>query len=213
VTVDPTQRPLPKLEWRFREFLDELDRCEGYVPGHSVAVCRLALRLARALDVSEDDLPALALGALMHDVGKVFVDSSLLGKEAALTPAEIDIIRLHPQLGEALLAENVAHPIVLGVVRWHHERWDGGGYPDGLQGSAIPLPARIVAAADAFTAMSERRAYRRARRPDEAVGEMCRLAGRQFDGACVEALVEGVDRPKPGRKRALRTLRQGVQAL
>ena len=213
MTGDPFQRPLPKLEWRFREFLDELDRCEGYVPGHSVAVCRLALRLARALEVPEDELPALALGALMHDVGKVFVDSSLLGKEAALTPAELGIIRLHPELGEALLAESIAHPTVLGVVRWHHERWDGGGYPDGLRGSAIPLPARIVAAADAFTAMSEGRAYRRAREAGEAVGEMSRLAGRQFDQACVEALLDGVDRPKPGRKRALRTLRQGVQAL
>jgi HD-GYP domain-containing protein (c-di-GMP phosphodiesterase class II) len=211
--VEPPPQPeLPKLEWRFREFLDELDRCEGYVPGHSIAVCKLALRLARALDVPPDDLPALALGALMHDIGKVFVDGGLLGKPAPLTPDEREAIRLHPQLGEALLAPNVPHPIVLGVVRWHHERWDGRGYPDGLRGPAIPLPARIVAAADAFTAMSESRSYRRARAAGEVVAEMRRLAGRQFDRACVEALVRGLEGGK-GSGGACRTLRQGVQAV
>jgi HD-GYP domain-containing protein (c-di-GMP phosphodiesterase class II) len=182
--------PLPKLDYRFRRFLADLDRCEGFVAGHSVAVCKTALRLAKSLDVAEAELPAVTLGALMHDIGKVFVDPRVLGKSEQLTTAEVESIRLHPLLGEALLAPNLQHATVLGIVRWHHERWDGGGYPDGLEGGAVPLGARIVAAADAFVAMSEERAYRPPRTPDAALDELRRLAGRQFDPACVDALVD-----------------------
>jgi HD-GYP domain-containing protein (c-di-GMP phosphodiesterase class II) len=187
----PTQgSPLPKLESRFRRYLDELDRSEGCVAGHSATVCKLALTMARALDVAAAEVPAVALGALMHDIGKVFVGGGLLSKTMPLTEAELETIRLHPLLGEALLAPTVSHATVLGIVRSHHERWDGAGYPDGLAGSAIPLGARIVAVADAFTAMREARTYRRAFGLEEAVGELQRLSGRQFDGACVDALVE-----------------------
>jgi putative two-component system response regulator len=182
--------PLPKLEARFRGFLADLDRNEGYVAGHSAAVCKTSQRLARALDVCDGELPAVTLGALMHDIGKVFVDGRLLGKPAPLTRAEAETIRLHPLLGEALLAPTVPHATVLGIVRWHHERWDGGGYPDGLAGEATPLGARIVATADAFVAMCESRTYRPSRSLDEAVAELQRLSGRQFDPVCVEALVE-----------------------
>jgi HD-GYP domain-containing protein (c-di-GMP phosphodiesterase class II) len=191
--------PLPKLESRFRGFLAELDRCEGFVPGHSVAVCKTALRLAGELGVSAEELPGVALGALMHDIGKVFVDGRLLGKPVPLTRAELETIRLHPQLGEALLAPTVSHALVLGIVRWHHERWDGGGYPDRLEGAATPLGARIVATADAFVAMGESRTYREPRGLDETLDELRRLSGSQFDPACVEALVETI-RHQDGRR-------------
>jgi HD-GYP domain-containing protein (c-di-GMP phosphodiesterase class II) len=191
--------PVPKLESRFRRFLAELDRCDGFVAGHSVAVGKAALRLARALDVAAAELPAVTLGALMHDIGKVFVDARVLGKQAPLTRAELETIRLHPLLGEALLAPTVSHATVLGIVRWHHERWDGGGYPDGLEGAATPLGARIVAAADAFVAMRESRAYRPPRSLDDAVEELRRLSGHQFDPACVAALL-GAIRQAEGRR-------------
>lgn len=191
---------LPKLQSRFRGLLVELDRYEGFVPGHSVAVCKTALRLAQDLGVAADELPGVTLGALMHDIGKVFVDGRLLGKAVPLTRAELETIRLHPQLGEALLAPTVTHTTVLGIVRWHHERWDGGGYPDRLEGTATPLGARIVATADAFVAMRESRAYREPRSLDEALDELRRLSGSQFDPACVEALVETI---RPERHRAV----------
>jgi HD-GYP domain-containing protein (c-di-GMP phosphodiesterase class II) len=187
---------LPELESRFSSLLAELDRCEGFVAGHSVAVCKTALRLAEELDVSTDELPSVTLGALMHDIGKVFVDDRLLGKPTPLTRAELETIRLHPQLGEALLAPTVSHTTVLGIVRWHHERWDGGGYPDGLEQTATPLGARIVATADAFVAMREARAYRERRSLDEALDELRRLAGIQFDPVCVEAFVDTVRLPE-----------------
>jgi putative two-component system response regulator len=143
-----------------------------------------------------EELPSVTLGALMHDIGKVFVDDRLLGKPTPLTRAELETIRLHPQLGEALLAPTVSHTTVLGIVRWHHERWDGGGYPDGLEQTATPLGARIVATADAFVAMRESRAYRERRSLDEALDELRRLAGMQFDPVCVEAFVDTVRLPE-----------------
>jgi putative two-component system response regulator len=186
--------PLPKLEARFRRFLVDLDRCEGFVAGHSVAVCKTAFRVGQALGVASDELPAVTLGALMHDIGKVFVDGRVLAKSGPLTAAEVETIRLHPLLGEALLAPNTQHATVLGVVRWHHERWDGGGYPDGLAGDAAPIGARIVATADAFVAMGESRAYRPPRSIDAALDELQQLSGRQFDPDCVDALVDTLGR-------------------
>jgi putative nucleotidyltransferase with HDIG domain len=180
---------LPELGARFRGFLDELDRREGYVAGHSVAVCRTALRIARRLEVGERELSVLAYGALLHDIGKVFIDAGLLSKQSVLTEVESETIRLHPVLGEALLAPTVEDADVLGVVRWHHERWDGSGYPDGLAGAEIPMYARNVGTADAYVAMRETRTYRHALELDEAVDELERLVGAQFDASCVDALV------------------------
>jgi HD-GYP domain-containing protein (c-di-GMP phosphodiesterase class II) len=193
--------PLPKLESRFRSFLAELDRCEGFVAGHSGAVYKTALLVAEELGVAAGELPSVTLGALLHDIGKVFVDGRLLGKPGPLSKAELETIRLHPQLGEALLAPTVSHVTVLGIVRWHHERWDGGGYPDRLAGATTPLGARIVATADAFVAMREARAYRGPRSLDDALDELRRLSGRQFDPICVEALVGTVRQPE--RRRAV----------
>ena len=187
--MTPPLPKVPKLEPRFRSFLAELDRAEGCVAGHSVTVCKTALSLARSLGVAQVELPSVALGALMHDIGKVFVAGGVLSKAQPLGDAELHMIRLHPLLGEALLEPNLSDAMVLGIIRWHHERWDGTGYPDGLSGAQIPLGARIVGAADAFTAMRESRAYRRALSLEEAVDELRALTHQQFDDDCVEALV------------------------
>ena len=198
--LDPNEPPLlPAVEPRLRRFLDDLDRRDGFAPGHSTAVCRLAVRIGRALGLGEKALADLALGALMHDIGKLFIDGRVLAKPTSLSEAEWETIRLHPALGEALLGREESDVGILGIVRWHHERWDGGGYPDGLSGSSIPLGARIVAAADAFTAMCEPRAYRRSVVPDEAVEELERTSWTHFDGGCVRALVESLNRPHAAR--------------
>jgi HD-GYP domain-containing protein (c-di-GMP phosphodiesterase class II) len=183
---------LSEVEGRLRTFLAELDRRTGYVRGHSRAVCELAVRIARQLGVAGDQLLALAVGALLHDIGKVFIDGRVLGKAAPLSQAEWETIRLHPALGEALLAPTISKADVLAVVRWHHERWDGRGYPDRLDGPEIPLGARIVAAADAFSAMRESRAYRPPLPLDDAVEELQRTSWSQFDGVCVSALVDSL---------------------
>jgi putative nucleotidyltransferase with HDIG domain len=183
---------IPDLEQRFRDFLDMLDRREGCVRGHSLAVSELAVKVGRTLGLTEQELLQIAAGALMHDIGKVFIDSKVLAKPAALSPPEWKTIRLHPILGEALLTSSTFEQAVLGIVRWHHERWDGAGYPDGLDGRSIPLGARIVSAADAFRAMCEARPYRHALTPAAAATELERSSWAQFDGRCVRALVESL---------------------
>ena len=184
---------IPDLEQRFRDFLDMLDRREGCVRGHSMAVSELAVKIGRALGLSDQELLHVAAGALMHDVGKVFIDSKVLAKPAPLSPPEWTTVRLHPILGEALLTSSTFEEAGLGIVRWHHERWDGGGYPDGLDGRSIPLGARIVAAADAFRAMCETRPYRHALSPADAANELEQSSWAQFDGRCVRALVESLN--------------------
>src|SRR5690349_21571551 len=119
--MSPGSSTLQRLEARFRTFLAELDRREGYVAGHRAAVCETAFRLGETLGLDADELDDVTLGALLHDIGKVFVDGRLLGKPAPLSPAEAATIRLHPLLGEALLAPTLSHETVLGIVRWHHE--------------------------------------------------------------------------------------------
>jgi len=188
--VSPGSSKSTRLDARLRHFLAELDRREGYVPGHGVAVSETAHRLGEALGLDGDELESVTLGALLHDIGKVFVDGRLLGKPAPLSPAEAATIRLHPLLGEALLAPTLSHETVLGIVRWHHERWDGGGYPDGLAGAATPLAARIVGTADAFVAMGETRAYRPSLRLGDALDELQRESARQFDPDCAAALAD-----------------------
>ena len=197
----------PRLEARLRDLLAQLDRHEGCVPGHSASVCELAVTVARGVGVAEDELPTIALGALMHDVGKVFIDSRVLAKPAPLSAGQWEMIRLHPALGEAALQPTLSDPSVLGVVRSHHERWDGTGYPDGLGGEATPLAARIVATADAYTAMREPRAYRAALSKEDALDELERKSWTQFDGSCVRALVESLTDCRAGARQHGRLLR------
>ena len=205
---DPPE--LPAIEPRLQGLLDDLDRRDGYAPGHSTNVCRLAVKIGRALGVDDAALSHLALGALLHDIGKLFIDARVLAKPAYLSEIEWKAVRLHPVLGEALLGRDEHDAGVLAIVRWHHERWDGDGYPDGISGASIPLGARIVAAADAYSAMCEPRPYRRSVESDEAVEELERTSWTHFDGACVRALVESlnVTRRSSGRRRSSPSVRR-----
>jgi HD-GYP domain-containing protein (c-di-GMP phosphodiesterase class II) len=126
---------------------------------------------------------------LLHDVGKLEVDDRILDKPGPLTAEEQSVIREHPVRGEGMLRGAVGQAS-LAVIRGHHERWDGSGYPDGLRGTETPLAARAVAIADAYIAMREDRPYRRALSEPEAMSEIVRSSGSQFDPACVEALRE-----------------------
>jgi len=181
------------LDDRVRELLDELDERDGYVSGHGPEVSRLAVAIGRALGLPEEELELLAAGALLHDLGKLFVDRRILAKPTPLSSTEWKTIRLHPALGVALLGSDAVSEPVLAIVRSHHERWDGDGYPHRLAGVAIPHGARIVATADAFCAMRESRPYRPPRTLSDALAELERTSWRQFDGACVRALVEAID--------------------
>jgi putative nucleotidyltransferase with HDIG domain len=160
----------------------------GYPDAHAIAVAECSLSIARRLDVEPEVRRTLIEGALLHDVGKLRVDDRILSKPGPLTPDELREIRKHPIEGERLIAKAV-DPDVAEVVRTHHERWDGQGYPAGLRGPEIPLAARVVAVADAYLAMCEERPYRSRLSCEQAVEELVENAGTQFDPRCVDALV------------------------
>lgn len=167
---------------------DRLGSRRGYTSDHTTAVSVLAVAIGRRLGLDPEEQAVVELGALLHDIGKLEVPETILNKPAALDELERRAMRRHVESGERLLHRVVDVPAVLDVVRWHHERWDGEGYPDGKRGEQIPLPARIVAVADAFQAMVEVRPYRPGRTERAALAEIRRHAGTQFDPSCVEAL-------------------------
>jgi len=173
---------------RLAGLVDRLEMKEGYAGGHASAVGAIALAIATELRLSAADRRSVELGALLHDVGKLSIPDRVLIKPGPLNELEWEAMRRHATLGERLLARIVQQPEVLAAVRSHHERWDGSGYPDGKRGEEIPLPARIVAVADAFQAMIEPRPYRAPRTQASALAEIASQSGRQFDPACVRAL-------------------------
>jgi len=161
-----------------------------YTRSHSRRVSRYARAIARGLGLTEREQGEVALAGELHDVGKIGVPDELLRKTGPLTPAERCRILDHTVIGERILAPLLANrPAVLGAVRWHHERVDGTGYPDGLRGRFIPLFPRIIAVADAFDAMTSDRPYRPPLATGVALAELRRWVGSQFDADCVRAFV------------------------
>jgi putative nucleotidyltransferase with HDIG domain len=159
--------------------------------GHSFRVALYAATLARAMGVRGEELKAIEWGALLHDVGKMVVPDEILRKVGSLTEGEWQIMKQHPGWGYDMLAEvSFLQPAVLDIIYCHHERWDGGGYPRGMAGEAIPLAARIFAVVDAYDAITSDRPYRRARGYQTAVSELQRVAGQQLDPQVVEAFCE-----------------------
>ena len=178
----------PSASIRLAGLVDRLELKEGYAGEHTAAVSSLALAIATELKLDAAERRCVELGALLHDVGKLSIPDRVLTKPGPLNELEWSAMRRHAALGERLLAHILDQPDVLAIVRSHHERWDGDGYPDGKRGQGIPLAARIVAVADAFQAMIEPRPYRAPRTRASALEEIASQSGRQFDPACVEAL-------------------------
>lgn len=167
---------------------DALEVKDAYTSGHSTRVSQYAVAIGRELGVSPALLEQIELGSRLHDLGKIGVREDVLNKPGQLTDDEYAHIMEHPLIGWRLLAPLfVDMPHALAVVRSHHERVDGTGVPDQLQGEAIPLAARITAVADSFDAMTSGRVYREGRSVAEAVAELRRCAGTQFDPVCVAA--------------------------
>jgi putative nucleotidyltransferase with HDIG domain len=166
-----------------------LDARDPYTAGHSDRVSVLAVAIGRVLDLSDEDLEVLRLGALLHDIGKIGISDDILRKPAALTPSEYDAIKQHPVFGARILRTIPFLSRHIVIVELHHERPDGAGYPHGLRGDDIPLLARVVHVADAYDAMTSARAYRAALSPPDALRELWRCSGTQYDAEIVGALV------------------------
>ncbi|HKC77233.1 MAG TPA: HD-GYP domain-containing protein [Gaiellaceae bacterium] len=158
--------------------------------GHGARVAALAEPVALQLGWDRERIRALRWAAPLHDVGKVQVRPQLLGKTGPLTLEEVDEIRRHPAAGARLVLPLRRFHDALPYVLFHHERWDGKGYPSGLRGETIPVGARLLAIADAFDAMISPRPYRRALTHEHALGEVEEGAGAQFDPVAAELFVE-----------------------
>lgn len=167
-----------------------LEAKDAYTSGHSSRVSRYAMKAAVLLGFTGDALEHIRLGGELHDIGKIGTREDVLNKPGPLTSDEFQHVKAHAALGERILTPFLGgSPIVLRIVRSHHERMDGSGFPDALQGDQIPLEARIVAVVDAFDAMTTNRAYRQPRTANEAIQELRRCAGVHFDGAVVDAFL------------------------
>jgi putative nucleotidyltransferase with HDIG domain len=154
---------------------------DGYTASHSMEIVSTARTLGIAMGLDTAGLAELEAAALLHDIGKIIVPDTILKKRGPLTPSEHTIMAQHPARGAEILARVPGLEAVATIVRYHHERWDGGGYPDGLAGARIPLASRIISVCDSFSAMTSDRPYRRATSRSRALTELEENAGRQFD--------------------------------
>jgi HD-GYP domain-containing protein (c-di-GMP phosphodiesterase class II) len=157
--------------------------------GHVHRVSDLAVNLGSGLGLPDSDLDFLALAGVLHDVGKIHMDPMILGKPGPLSQDEKNLMERHPELGFAM-TRNRLDPKVSEAILYHHERYDGRGYPFGLEGEAIPILSRIVLVADAFDAMTSTRSYQPALPVDFAISEIIKNAGTQFDPNVVDIFIE-----------------------
>ena len=182
-----------ELDEREREILNRLARATGHrdggVPGRLERLGRYAALIAEAMGLPEDEVKMIELAAPLHDIGKTGIADAILLKPGKLDEAEMAEVRKHPRLGYEVLRDSNSRFVQVGasIALGHHERWDGTGYPDGLAGESVPLPARIVAVADVFEALTTDRPYKKAWTRAQAFDYLKENAGSQFDPAVVAA--------------------------
>ncbi|MGQ9485451.1 MAG: HD domain-containing phosphohydrolase [Desulfosoma sp.] len=172
-----------------RSLVNALEAKDPYTGKHSERVTQIAVELAREMSVGETYIEVLNTVGYLHDIGKIGVPDEILNKPGALTPEEYEVVKKHPVIGESIIRDLGLGTDERAIIRHHHERWDGLGYPDGLAGKDIPLLARIVAVADAFDAMTSKRAYRDSLPMEKAVAELVNNRNKQFDPDVVDAFL------------------------
>jgi putative two-component system response regulator len=172
-----------------KAFSETIEQKDPYTKGHCNRVCELSLLLGRKINLSESDLTILEGGCLLHDIGKIGIPENVLNKPCKLTHSEYSLIKLHPETGVKILKYIDMFTPYIPIVRNHHERFDGTGYPDGLIGDRIPLLVRIVTLIDAFDAMTSDRAYRKSLSLDDALLELVHHKNKQFDPELVDVFI------------------------
>jgi len=182
------------LQGAYVEFVGSLaqalDARDGYTSGHSSRVSQLASATAAAMDLDPEQVERIRSGALLHDIGKIGIADSVLQKPGRLTDEEFAIVKEHPVIGRRILEGVRGLAPYLDAVELHHENWDGTGYPKGQSGEGTPVDARIIHVSDAYDAMTSNRSYRRGLTHEQAIQELLKFAGTQFDPRVVELFVK-----------------------
>jgi putative nucleotidyltransferase with HDIG domain len=171
-------------------FANALDAKSPGTMGHSERVASFALEIAKEMQFNEHDMEMLKIGCLLHDIGKLGTYDVILEKTEPLTAQEWELIKMHPSQGAAILNPVGQLQNVIPIIKYHHKRFDGTGYPDGLKDQAIPLSARILCVADSFDAMTADRPYKRAMEWEQAFTDVKQKAGTQFDPDVVNAFLK-----------------------
>lgn len=166
---------------------------------HIYRIQSLTIDICAGMGLDQETAEKIGLFSIIHDIGKIHIPDDILQKPGKLTPTEWELMKGHPEAGERILGVKPFYQIAREIVRSHHENWDGSGYPDGLKGQDIPLPARIVAIADVFDAITNKRPYKDAWSRERAIQEIQNLAGTKFDPDIVDVFLE-IEKKKTGRK-------------
>lgn len=183
-----------KLEKAYLESIETLrytvEAKDPYTKGHSDRVAEFSVLIGKKPGLSEEDLKTLRIGGLFHDIGKIGIPDSILLKDERLTPEEYSEIKHHPSIGTHILSNATIFSNIIPIVKHHHERYDGRGYPENLKGEDIPLLARIATVADAFDAMSSRRTYRNSLDINTIIDEIKKNSGTQFDSKIADVFLD-----------------------
>jgi HD-GYP domain len=183
-----------------RALANSIDAKDPYTRGHSARVTKVALAIGRELQIPDDQLRILSYAGILHDIGKIGIPESILGKKDLLDDQERQFIEQHPVFGERIIEPIDFLAPVRSLVRHHHERYDGSGYPDGLKGEQIPLMARILNAADTYDAITSTRPYQVAKDDEQAIEIVRRLRGNQIDPQICDALVTVINNRTDAQK-------------
>jgi putative nucleotidyltransferase with HDIG domain len=182
----------PQLS-KLRRLAQRMDEFDAYTRGHLERLQHLSATVAQAFGLREAEVTQIRVAALLHDIGKIMIPASILRREGPLSEDEWRLMRQHTIHGARITAAHGLEPQIVEMVRSHHERWDGRGYPDHLSGDAIPLGARIIGAVDAYDAMTTKRSYRNALSREEAISRLEKDAGTHFDPRVVPVLISVVN--------------------
>lgn len=186
-----------KLEKAYLESIETLrytvEAKDPYTKGHSDRVAEFSVLIGKKLGLSEEDLKTLRIGGLFHDIGKIGIPDSILLKDSRLTPDEYSEIKHHPSIGTHILSNATIFSNIIPIVKYHHERYDGRGYPENLKGEEIPFLARIATVADAFDAMSSKRTYRNNLEISTIIDEIKNNSGTQFDPKIAEVFLDIIE--------------------
>ena len=192
--IKEQQQKLRDMTYQITEALaGAIDAKDTYTSGHSIRVATYSKEIAMRYHYSLDDQQSVFITGMLHDVGKIGIPNAIINKPGKLTDEEYEIIKTHPAIGAEILEKITAIPFIATGAHWHHERYDGRGYPDGLKGEDIPEIARIIGVADAYDAMSSKRSYRDPLPQDVVRGEIEKGIGTQFDPRFARIMLDMID--------------------